>query len=76
MNNNEKYCPFWKQACIKDQCELYGDLIKRCVIPSLSYNVYRLAEAMNPKGVQGKGKSTSGPNIPKLPEIPFNGIPA
>jgi hypothetical protein len=35
-----------------------------------------LAEVMNAKGVQVKGRKGSGSVFPKLPEIPFNGIPA
>ena len=75
MNNEQKYCPFVKQACITNQCEIYNDLIKRCHIPSLSYNIYRLAEAMSDRVGQVKGKKSSGLNIPNLPEAPFQGIP-
>ena len=71
MNNNEKYCPFVRQACLTAQCEIYNEVIKRCQISVLSYNTYRLTEALKDKGAQVKEKGTPGSNMQKGPEIPF-----
>ena len=59
MDNNGKICPLVKQACIRERCEFFNTMIKRCEISSLSYNAYRLAETLkgNPRVKKGQGKS-------------------
>jgi hypothetical protein len=53
MDNNGKVCPLVRQVCLKDQCEFFNGMIKRCEVSSLSYNAYRLAETLKGKtGVQ------------------------
>jgi len=60
MDNNGKMCPLVRQACIRERCEFFNAMIKRCEISALSYNAYRLAETLKGKsGVQnGRGKSS------------------
>lgn len=78
MDNNQKYCPLIRQACGKDRCEFFNDLIKRCQISVLSYNTYRLAESF--KGNVGNRGSQNSQWVRKNPdqrdpstELPFNG---
>lgn len=62
MDNNQKICPLIRQACLKDQCEFYNGMIKRCEVSSLSYNAYRLVEALKGKTGAQKGQvSSPGP---------------
>ena len=70
MNKKQKFCPFVKQACIANQCELYNELLNRCEIPVLAYNTYRLSEAIK-NTAQGGSKEKSGAELPNLPETPF-----
>lgn len=51
-NNNRqeaaKICPILEgQKCIKGDCEIYNDLINRCNISVIPYNMYRLTEVLN-----------------------------
>jgi len=58
MADNQKYCPLLRQACIREQCELYHEHLKRCHVSVLSYNVYRLTEGLIPKSGTGKKQET------------------
>jgi hypothetical protein len=43
-----KICPLLDgQKCIKGDCEIYNDLINRCNISVIAYNMYRLSDVMN-----------------------------
>ena len=42
--NKAKMCPFLKRDCLKNECELYNELVNRCDIGVLVYNLYRLSE--------------------------------
>ena len=46
MANNPKICPFIKQACAMDKCEIFNETLNRCNISVLPYNIYRLSEAL------------------------------
>ena len=70
MKNKAKFCPFVKQECITNQCEIYNELLNRCEIPVLTYNTYRLSEAIK-NNAQGGSKGQSGSDFPNLPETPF-----
>jgi hypothetical protein len=61
MDNNGKVCPLVRQACLKDQCEFFNGMIKRCEISALSYNTYRLAESLKGNSVpKDQSRSTFG----------------
>ena len=60
MDNNGKMCPLVKQACIRERCEFFNGMIKRCEISSLSYNAYRLVETL--KGNSGVKKGQVKPS--------------
>jgi len=62
MDNNGKVCPLVRQVCLKDQCEFFNGMIKRCEVSSLSYNAYRLVESLKDKSVNTKDQArlTSG----------------
>jgi hypothetical protein len=62
MANNGKVCPLVRQACLKEQCEFFNGMIKRCEVSSLSYNAYRLVETLKGKSGDQKGKGN----------LPFN----
>jgi hypothetical protein len=59
MDNNGKICPLVRQGCLKDQCEFFNGMIKRCEISSLSYNAYRLVETLKGKSSVQKGQGKS-----------------
>ncbi len=43
-----KNCPLLdNQKCIKGDCEIYNDLIDRCNISLVAYNMNRLMEVLN-----------------------------
>jgi hypothetical protein len=43
-----KICPLLDgQKCLKEGCEIYNDLINRCNISVIAYNMYRLSDVMN-----------------------------
>jgi len=43
-----KTCPILDgQKCIQSDCEIYNDLINRCNISVIAYNMYRLSDVMN-----------------------------
>ena len=39
-----KKCPFLDQDCLKIGCEVYNELLNRCEIGVIAYNLYRLSE--------------------------------
>ena len=41
-----KFCPLVKEDCMKTGCELYNELLNRCDLGLLTYNMYRLSEVM------------------------------
>jgi len=59
MDNNGKVCPLVRQVCLKDQCEFFNGMIKRCEVSSLSYNAYRLAESLKGNSANAKDQSRS-----------------
>jgi len=40
----EKTCPFLEQNCLKTECEIYNEILNRCEIGIIAYNLYRLSE--------------------------------
>ena len=42
--HKEKLCPFLDQNCVKTQCEIYNEILNRCEIGVIAYNLYRLSE--------------------------------
>jgi len=42
--NKEKMCPFLEQNCLKNECEIYNEILNRCEIGVITYNLYRLSE--------------------------------
>ncbi len=60
--NNDKMCPLLNRTCLKDDCELYEGMLKRCAISLNAYNTYRLSEVLkkilNPKIESGKEQKT------------------
>ena len=42
-----KTCPLLDGKCIQGDCEIYNDLINRCNISVIPYNMYRLTEVLN-----------------------------
>jgi len=39
-----KICPLIDRECLKQGCELYSEMLNRCDISLLVYNLYRLGE--------------------------------
>jgi len=42
--NKDKTCPFLEQKCLKTECEIYNELLNRCEIGVIAYNLYRLSQ--------------------------------
>ena len=42
--HKEKTCPFLDQSCLKTACEIYNEILNRCEIGVIAYNLYRLSE--------------------------------
>jgi hypothetical protein len=40
----DKTCPFLEQKCLKMECEIYNELLSRCEIGVIAYNLYRLSQ--------------------------------
>jgi len=40
----EKMCPFIDQMCLKTKCEIYNDILDRCEIGLIAYNLFKLSE--------------------------------
>jgi len=39
-------CPFLDEDCLKENCELYNDLLDTCQLGLLNYNIYQLMTVM------------------------------
>ena len=39
-----KMCPLLDQKCLKNECEIYNEILNRCEIGVIAYNLYRLSE--------------------------------
>ena len=44
-----KMCPLLDQNCLKGECEFYNQLLDRCEIGVVAYNLYRLSEVLKPR---------------------------
>jgi hypothetical protein len=42
----DKYCPFLDKDCIHDDCELYSTILGHCSLNVLTYNVFKLNQAI------------------------------
>jgi hypothetical protein len=40
----DKTCPFLEQKCLKRDCEIYNEILSRCEVGVIAYNLYRLSE--------------------------------
>jgi len=49
QKQSDKMCPFLEENCIKEDCEIYVEMLNRCSIPVLPYNLYRLTQVMGPQ---------------------------
>lgn len=41
-----KACPFMDENCVKENCELYNEILNRCELGLLNYNIYQLMTVM------------------------------
>ena len=39
----EKRCPLLEKDCLKSECAIYNELLSRCDISLLAYNLFRLS---------------------------------
>ena len=39
----EKLCPLLEKDCLKSECQIYNELLSRCDISLLAYNLFRLS---------------------------------
>ena len=39
-----KRCPLLDRDCLRNSCEIYNELLNRCEIGVITYNLYRLSE--------------------------------
>jgi hypothetical protein len=76
MANKEKYCPWFKQVCIKDKCEVYSETLKNCQVSVISYNLFKLTAALKDKDEIGKSQGHVDFTKSQVPGIPFSGIPS
>ena len=44
--NKTGMCPFIDEICVKDNCELYNDLLDTCQLGLLNYNLFQLMTVM------------------------------
>ena len=42
--HKDKTCPFLEQKCLKTECEIYNELLSRCEVGVIAYNLYRLSQ--------------------------------
>jgi hypothetical protein len=52
-----KRCPFLDQDCLKTGCEIFNELLGRCEIGVITYNLYRLSEVERERLEGDTGKS-------------------
>lgn len=74
-NGDPKYCPLIRQGCIKNQCEFFHEVLKKCEISLLSYNTYRLAASTKPNAQSDRnrrnpsgGDFSNDKPLPRLPQ--------
>ena len=41
-----KACPFMDGNCVKENCELYNEILNRCELGLLNYNLFQLMTVM------------------------------
>ena len=41
-----KLCPFFDENCSKENCELYNEILNRCELGLLNYNIFQLMTVM------------------------------
>ena len=70
-----KVCPLIRQACIKSRCEFFHAALKKCEVPILSYNLFRLAAATKPNAGTSKAQEDLLPGNKAGDERPWNGAP-
>ncbi len=39
-------CPFLDENCVKGNCELYNEILDRCELGLLNYNIFQLITVM------------------------------
>ena len=44
--NKKMLCPFLVENCVKENCELYNDLLDTCQLGLLNYNIFQLTTVM------------------------------
>jgi len=44
-----KICPILNKNCLKKGCEIYNEMLGRCDLSLIAYNLYLLATAMKKK---------------------------
>jgi len=48
-NNKPKICPLLDENCIQNGCTIYNEMLERCEISLLAYNLFLLASATKQK---------------------------
>lgn len=43
---DQRHCPLIDQSCVGTKCSLFNEILTNCEIRIMSYNMYRLGEAM------------------------------
>lgn len=46
-NQKNKRCPFLDESCLRDRCQIYNEVLNNCEVSVLTYNMYKLATAIN-----------------------------
>lgn len=46
-SEDKKACPFFKDKCLKTECEVYNQLLNRCDISIVAYNLFLVTNAVN-----------------------------
>ena len=41
-----KACPFIDENCVKENCEIYNQILNRCELGLLNYNLFQLMTVM------------------------------
>ena len=41
-----KVCPFIDENCVKENCEIYNQILNRCELGLLNYNLFQLMTVM------------------------------
>ena len=62
---DDKTCPFFKSACLIDNCAMYDGRLGNCVVHVGSYNMYLLA-----MGLKNLNPDTGPQNNPNNPVFP------